>query len=90
MLFTDTVTSELIKYASNSFLATKISFMNELSRLSSKLNTNIHDVRLGMGLDKRIGEDFLYSGIGYGGSCFPKDISALLNSVKSNKLKSEI
>ena len=90
MLFTDTVTSELIKYASNSFLATKISFMNELSRLSSKLNTNIHDVRLGMGLDKRIGEDFLYSGIGYGGSCFPKDISALLHSFKSNKLKSEI
>ena len=90
MLFTDAVTSELIKYASNSFLATKISFMNELSRLSSKLNTNIHDVRLGMGLDKRIGEDFLYSGIGYGGSCFPKDISALLNSFKSNKLKSEI
>ena len=90
MLFTDSVTSELIKYASNSFLATKISFMNELSRLSSKLNTNIHDLRLGMGLDKRIGEDFLYSGIGYGGSCFPKDISALLHSFKSNKLKSEI
>ncbi|HDX9577776.1 TPA: UDP-glucose/GDP-mannose dehydrogenase family protein [Bacillus pseudomycoides] len=72
--------SELIKYASNSFLAIKISYINELARLCDQLNINVTDVAKGMGLDKRIGTSFLGAGIGYGGSCFPKDVNALLDA----------
>jgi len=71
-------TAELIKYASNAFLATKISYVNELARLCDKLGVNVIDVAAGMGLDDRIGKRFLHAGIGYGGSCFPKDTQALL------------
>ena len=69
--------AELIKYASNAFLATKISFINEMATICDKLGADVDDVALGMGLDKRIGPSFLSAGIGYGGSCFPKDVMAL-------------
>lgn len=70
-------TAELIKYAANAFLATKISFINEIANLCEKVKTDVEVVAQGMGLDKRIGPSFLKAGIGYGGSCFPKDIRAL-------------
>jgi UDPglucose 6-dehydrogenase len=76
--------SEMIKYASNSFLAMKISFINELARLCDGLNININDVSTGIGLDKRIGPQFLRAGMGYGGSCFPKDVNALIQMAKEN------
>lgn len=75
---TDIYSSEMIKYASNAFLATKISFINEISNICEKLGADVEDVAYGMGLDKRIGRSFLNAGIGYGGSCFPKDTHALV------------
>ncbi|MEW5977959.1 MAG: UDP-glucose/GDP-mannose dehydrogenase family protein [Acidobacteriota bacterium] len=74
---TDLETAELIKYASNAFLATKISFINEMANLCERVGADIHDVARGMGLDKRIGPKFLHAGPGFGGSCFPKDLAAL-------------
>jgi UDPglucose 6-dehydrogenase len=82
ILFTDIASSELIKYASNGFLATKISFINEISRLSEKLGANINDIARGIGLDSRIGMRFLQAGPGFGGSCFPKDTKAIITASK--------
>lgn len=69
--------AEMVKYASNTFLATKISFINEVARLCEYTGANVEDVALGMGMDSRIGTPFLKAGIGFGGSCFPKDTKAL-------------
>jgi UDPglucose 6-dehydrogenase len=74
---TDVTTAELIKHASNAFLAMKISFINEMADLCEKLGADVHDVARGMGLDQRIGRKFLHPGLGYGGSCFPKDTRAI-------------
>jgi UDPglucose 6-dehydrogenase len=78
MVFTSRRTAELIKYASNAFLATKITFINEMAELCEKVGANVQEVARGMGLDGRIGSKFLHAGPGYGGSCFPKDVSALV------------
>ena len=96
--------AELIKYASNAFLATKITFINEIANLCEKIDVNIEDISIGMGLDKRIGSRFLRAGPAYGGSCFPKDTKAIVSTadkfktnlsviksvIKSNKIRSNL
>lgn len=87
---TNLESAELIKYASNAFLATKISFINEMSQLCEKVGADVHSVAKGMGLDGRIGKKFLHAGPGYGGSCFPKDTLALIRIAQEHGVSSRI
>lgn len=90
VLHTTWSNAEMIKYASNAFLATKISFMNELARLCDRVEADITVVASGMGLDSRIGREFLRAGIGYGGSCFPKDTAALVSVARDHQVELSI
>jgi UDPglucose 6-dehydrogenase len=90
ILFMDERSSELTKYAANSFLATKITFMNEIANLCELVGADVDAVRRGIGADDRIGKRFLFPGIGYGGSCFPKDVQALSKSASENNYQLQI
>ena len=90
IIFMDERSAELTKYAANAFLATKISFMNEIAQMCERLGADVDMVRRGIGSDERIGKRFLFPGIGYGGSCFPKDVKALMHSAKEVNYNFEI
>lgn len=90
MIFMDIKSAEMTKYASNAFLATKISFINEIANICEKIGADIDNVRLGMTSDSRIGKQFLYPGIGYGGSCFPKDVNSLISIAEKSNCEASI
>lgn len=90
IIFMDEKSAELTKYAANAFLATKITFMNEIANLCEKVGADVDKVRIGIGSDERIGKRFLFPGIGYGGSCFPKDVQALAKSASEAKAEMKI
>jgi UDPglucose 6-dehydrogenase len=90
ILFMGVKDAEMTKYAGNSMLATKISFMNEIANLCDQLGVDVENVRLGIGSDSRIGYSFIYPGCGYGGSCFPKDVRALMHTAKETGYRSMI
>jgi UDPglucose 6-dehydrogenase len=90
VLVTDPASAEMIKYASNAFLATKVSFINAIANLCEALDADVREVAIGMGYDERIGFQFLHPGPGYGGSCFPKDVAALLYASRENGYEFEL
>lgn len=90
IMMTDLRTAEMIKYASNAFLATRISFINEISIICEKLGADVIEVAQGMGFDKRIGHHFLQAGVGYGGSCFPKDVKALAHMAQTHGMHPQL
>jgi UDPglucose 6-dehydrogenase len=90
MIIMDVRSAEVTKYAANAMLATKISFMNELSNLAERMGADIEKVSLGIGSDPRIGYSFIYPGCGYGGSCFPKDVQALVRSAHEHDFEARL